>query len=566
MNNTYNNLLSGYENIGYYSYKEMEDTFPNSIYYDDLPNHEVRGILKASRYVNGRLLQTYSNCDTHAGVIAATRLGKTTSFVIPQIFAFAKAKNKKSMLISDPKGELYRKTSTMLRDEGYKVLLLNFRDYQHSECWNPLTPIFRKYQSVFNLYDHVEVVDTETGPKNKFNGKIYSRKKDLDNDLERWKSIMLTEVGNDIDAMALIVVPTIDVKDPYWEDSARELLKAYLWAMLEDSRPEFVKDSRSVISEDTFSFATIISLMTRLNVDEDNFDDGYFTERPHSSKAYQIAKATIPVYAKTTRQCITSIFSSKMSVFRESAMRLITSCNSFDMNILTGDEPIALFVCYRDELKVHYTVISMFIQDAYKLLIEHANAQEEGKRKIPFYFILDEFANMPALKDFETVISACAGRNIFFILILQSYAQLNAVYGSAVAEIIRDNLNMHVFFGSNNPATLEEFSKECGQITRISPLSALNGKNIEIDNYQLETIPLMPKSRLARFETGECVITEANSGYVLLSKLERYYLCKEYSEFESSDEKEYQGNVNPFEKRFIYVLQEKKKRNSHYEF
>lgn len=564
---TYNNLLSGYENTGYYSYNEIGDTFPNSIYYDDLPNHEVKGILKANRYVNGRLLQTFSNDDTHAGVIAATRLGKTTSFVIPQIFTFAKAKNKKSMFISDPKGELYRKTAAMLHDEGYKVLLLNFRDYKHSECWNPLTPIFRKYQSIFKPYDQVEVVDTEDGPRNKFNGKIYDRKKDLDSDINRWQNILLTEVGNDIDAMALIVIPTIDVKDPYWEDSARELLKAYLWAMLEDSRPELIKGtSRSAISEDTFSFATIISLMTRLNVDEDNFDDGYFTERPQSSKAYQIAKATIPVYAKTTRQCITSMFSSKMSVFRESAMRLITSCNSFDMSILTGDEPIALFVCYRDELKVHYNVISMFIQDAYKLLIEHANEQEDGKRKIPFYFILDEFANMPALKDFETTISACAGRNIFFILILQSYAQLNAVYGSAVAEIIRDNLNMHVFFGSNNPATLDEFSKECGQITRISPLSALNGTNTEIDNYQLETIPLMPKSRLARFETGECVVTEANSGYVLLSKLERYYLCKEYIEFESSDEKDYHGNTNPFEERYTYVLQEKKKRYSNFLF
>lgn len=564
---TYNNLLEGYENIGFYSYNDLNENFPNSVFYDSLPDKEINGVLKANRYVNGRLLQAYSQNDTHVGVIAATRLGKTTSYVIPQIYSFAKAKNKKSMLISDPKGEIYRKTASMLRNEGYKVLLLNFRDYKHSECWNPLTPIFRKYQSIFDLYDEVEVVDTSLGPKNKFNGKIYNKKKELDEDIERWKKIMLTEVGSDIDAIALIVAPTVDAKDPYWEDSAREFLKAYLWAMLEDSRPELIEGTnRTLITEDTFSFATIISLMSLLNAAENDFDGGYFTERPVSSRAYQIEKATIPEHAQTTRQCITSIFSSKMAIFRESAMRLITSCNSFDMKILTEDEPVALFIDYRDELKVHYTVISMFIQDAYRLLIEHANMQKNGKRDKPFYFILDEFANMPAIKDFENTISACAGRNIFFILILQSYAQLNAAYGSDVAEIIRDNLNMHVFFGSNNPSTLEEFSKECGMITRISPLSALNGKETEIENYQLETIPLMPKSRLGRFDVGECVITEANSGYVLLSKLERYYLCKEYLENSQSDEKEYQGKINPFDKRFTYKLAERKRKKPSFDF
>ena len=114
-----------------------------------------------------------------------------------------------------------------------------------------------------------------------------------------------------------------------------------------------------------------------------------------------------------------------------------------------------------------------------------------GKLDIPVYFILDEFGNFPALKDFETTISACAGRNIFFILIIQSYAQLNSVYGPDVAEIIKDNLNVHIFFGSNNPSTLEAFSHECGQQTRISPLSALNGKGADIDTYHIETIPLI---------------------------------------------------------------------------
>ncbi len=549
-------LMQGYENTQYYHYGDLPEDFPTSVYYDDLPNTEVKGVLKANRYVNGRLLQTYSEKENHVGVIAATRLGKTTSYVIPTVESFAKAKNKKSMIISDPKGEIYRHTASTLEQEGYTILLLNFRDYRHSECWNPLTPIYRKFQSIYAIYDEVELVETPDGMRNSLRGRIYESQKALDEEIDRWMSLMLEDVGNDIDNIATMVAPTVNMRDPYWEDAARELLKAFLWAMLEDSRPEVEKTKRTRITEDTFSFATIITLMNLLNNSDGDFDSGYFLKRPQSSRAYQIVKSTIPERAQTTRQCITSMFSSRLAVFRETAMRLVTSCNSFDMTILTGDKPVALFIDYRDELKVHFTVISLFVQDAYRMLIEHANMQENGKRDIPFYFILDEFGNFPAMKDFETTISACAGRNIFFILIIQSYAQLNGVYGDAVAAIIRDNLNMHIFFGSNNTQTLKEFSLECGQVTRLSPISALNGKADEIEMFQIETIPLIPQSMLSHFKEGECIVTEANCGYVLFSKLERYYLCKEYTSMPLKSEKEYYGKADPFQKKYIYVLPE----------
>lgn len=107
--------------------------------------------------------------------------------------------------------------------------------------------------------------------------------------LERWVNLMTEEVGNDIDNIAMMVAPTVDTKDPYWEDSARELLKAYLWGMLEDSRPELLGNSgRTQITENTYSFATIITLMGLLNKSEEDFDGGYFTKRPKKSRAYRL--------------------------------------------------------------------------------------------------------------------------------------------------------------------------------------------------------------------------------------------------------------------------------------
>lgn len=546
---TSNSILQGYENTRLLHYTETQ-ALPNQVPYTDLENREVVGVLKCNRYVDGKLMQIYSTVENHVAVIASTRLGKTTSYVIPTIISFAKQKIKRSMIISDPKGELYRYTAATLRAQGYKIKLLNFRDYLHSECWNPLTPLFLKYRRAVSVADEVKLVETENGARNEFRGVVYENQQELNRAVELGGNMLMDEVGNDIDTIAAMFMATQDLKDPYWDNSAREVLKAFLWAMLEDSDKE-----ENPITEDTFSFSTILTIMFTMQSGKGRSfeDEGYFTNRPQTSRALQLVKDVLINNGDTTRACIMAVFNTKLAIFRECAMRLITSCNSFEMAEL-AEGPTAVFIDYRDELKVHYQIISLFIQDAYRYLIEQANNNLNGKLDVPFYFILDEFGNFPAIKDFETTISACAGRNIFFILIIQSYAQLDNVYGSAVAAIIRDNLNMHVFMGSNNPETLEMFSRECGQKTRISPLSALNGSKEDIETFHIETIPVMPKSVLAHFEPGECIITEANSGYVLYSKLERYYLLNEMKGLPLASEKEYRCSVNPFDKRYTYTV------------
>jgi type IV secretion system protein VirD4 len=254
-----------------------------------------------------------------------------------------------------------------------------------------------------------------------------------------------------------------------------------------------------------------------------------------------------------------SVFVTKLSEYREVTTRVITSCNTFDLNdLLESGKPVAIFIDFKDELKSQFTTIGLFVQDAYRTLIEAANKKEDGKLVVPWVFVLDEFGNFAKWKDFESTISACAGRNIWFMLIMQSYAQLNYIYGHECGDIIRDNMNVHIFMGSNNPATLDAFSRECGEKTRVSPLSALNGSGSDIDNYLLETIPLMPKSTLSHLGEGECILTEANSGYVLWSRFERYYTCEEFSSLEKSSEDNYVCSINPFEEKYIYNWRKRK--------
>lgn len=544
------NILSGYENMPLIRYDSAEAmALPNIVAYNDLPSRDVVGVLKGNRYIDGKLMQLYSTNENHVGVIAATRLGKSTSYAIPTILSYAKQKVKRSIIASDPKGELYRYTAAPLRQAGYKVKLINFRDYLHSECWNPLRSIFRKWKAAMKIADTVQAVDIGNGCYGyEFHGEIYKNQLDLDKALRRVKKIMIDEVFNDIDQIATTFITTERTDDPYWEDSAREVLKAYLIALLEDS-----EKSDHAITEETYSFNTIMEISASMSAGDDKSfkDDGFFTKRSHSSQAYKIVKGLLITNAGATASCILAVFYSKMAAFKDVAPRVITSANTFEMSELV-DGPTAVFIDYRDELKVHYQLISMFVQEAYRYLIGYANNKPMGRLDVPLYFILDEFGNFPKMANFETVISASGGRNIFFILIIQSYAQLDNVYGKAVAAIIRDNLNMHIFFGSNNPETLEMFSKECGQTTRVSPLSALNGEKESIDKYQIETIASVPQSMLSHFEPGECIITEANSGYVLYARLERYFLCDEFKNLPQDDCKNYRCPINPFDDKYTY--------------
>jgi type IV secretion system protein VirD4 len=124
-----------------------------------------------------------------------------------------------------------------------------------------------------------------------------------------------------------------------------------------------------------------------------------------------------------------------MNVYKNAAVQTVTCCNSFEFDELV-DGHVAVFIDYQDEIKTQYQLISLFVQNAYKFLIEQANKTPSGRLDVPFYFMLDEFGNFPAITDFDTGITAARGRNIYFCLVLQSYSQLEHVYGKETAEII----------------------------------------------------------------------------------------------------------------------------------
>lgn len=546
-------ILEGYESAELYRYDDLSGNFPTTCAYENLPNLPIVGVLKASRYVNGKLMQTWSEQENHVGIIAATRQGKTTSGVIPMVICNAKKKVKCNMVISDPKAEVYQHTAATLRAEGYRVIMINLRDYRHSEMWNPLTPIFRKFKKAISVADEVQIVVENDKKCYRFMNVTYKNAAELNKAVELEKAAALDDVYNDIDLFCTMFITIEDKRDPMWERGARCIFKGFIHAMLEDSLLE-----ENPITEDTFSLNTIFTIFGSFSEENRSFDRGYFSNRPKTSRAYAAVKDYLFISAERTRDSYTTTFAQKVSEYMNIAIRRITSCNSFEVSEL-GQGPTALFLCYRDELKSHFQLISLFVQDAYKALIDLAGENANNKLSTPFYFMLDEFGNFPELYNFENIISACAGRNIWFVLVLQSYAQLNAVYGYDTSKIILDNLNVKIFFGSNNWTTISEFSEGCGLRTRLSPESALNGDSEEIEHYKIETIPLVPRSMLCKLKPGECIVTEANTG-VMFSRLERYYLCPEFNSLPISNEKEYTSAINPLDPKYTFVYNEKKSR------
>ena len=492
-----------------------------TVAYEDLPSREVEGIpICIRRDDDGRLKATFIE-DTHLLAIGATRSGKTTGFVIPTINVLMNKKNKPSLVISDPKQELYRSNAKKFADNGYRVLMLDFTDYRHSDCWNPLTKYFRAYQEYRKAAEQVEAVETAKGLKSRFEGVIYDDPDELERAVNEKREAFFDEVEKGITALTLSVIPTTNTKDPFWDDSSRDLLRAILYGMLEDSED-------GTITEDNFSFATVLRIFDGFTDSKTSYDGGYFSNRDiKTSRAHQLAHKCILEQAQSTRRCISSEFASKMNRFRDTAVRRITCTNTFEMAELDDGKPTVIFVSYKDEESLHYEVISMFLSNLYTELI--AVARRKGARlSRPFYFLLDEFGNLPQFTDFDKVISACAGRNIWFLLILQSYAQLNNVYGKETAEIIKDNLNAHIFFGTNNPETKREFSEECGHQTVIAPTSALNGSGEVIERFDKDTVALVPVSTLNRLAPGDCVVTMMRED-VLWSRYERSYTCPEFA-------------------------------------
>ena len=495
------------ENSRWMSDKEKKTIF-KPYNFSELDTVTKDGIpVMATLTQNKKDIQVMFNSPCHSIIIGSTGSGKTTTFVSPMIQLLGATKAGSSMIITDPKGELFSMHSQFLQERGYDVKVVDLRDTYSSYRWNPLDEIWDRFQEYSNAYKkafkRVDDIfesglvldkninqDDEIAEWYEFDGKAYKDYQRLVNNIKVYKKKIYDEIYEDLNDLVSVLIPVENEKDPLWEKGARAITLAVLLAMLEDST-----DPENGMTKEKFNFFNLTKILQNSNKDYEDLRM-YFKGRSPLSKAYSLSKQVTDA-APSTRASYMSIVYDKLVLFNDTGVCALTSTSDFSAESL-ADHPTALFLKIPDEKDTRHNLAAIFILNIYKTLIKVASEREELALPRNVYFIMDEFGNMPKISKFDKFITVGRSRKIWFTMIVQSYSQLNNVYGDNVAEIIKGNCGIKMFIGSNDMGTCKEYSELCGNITIQT--SSTSGSAHGEKNYStsLQTRPLIYPSELQR--------------------------------------------------------------------
>lgn len=375
----------------------------------------------------------------HYTYLGSTGSGKSVTAVIPMCSFIATAKKKRSVFITDPKGEIFNTTSKMFKDNGYNVLTLDFRHPEMSNHFNILEPIIKEYEKYID-YEKKSIVSKKD--RVKFNNLAMTS---------------LAETNRLITSLAtMIMQEKTQQKDPFWNNSARNLLEGLIGFFLEEYKKNNIKRNQITM--------TSIRKFQNSSMQEKNFNKfkAYIDKRDYGSKSKDSLTSILNA-SDNTYKSITAVFGEKMSLFDDVNVANVTSDSDFDFDLL-GKEATALFIIVPDEDKVYFTLVTIIVGLLYKELVKLANSKENKKLPVQIDWLLDEFANCPPLADIEALVSVARSRGMRFHFFIQSFSQLDNVYGKEVAQIILDNCGL-IYLKTNTQDTAEQISKRLGKTT-----------------------------------------------------------------------------------------------------
>ena len=389
------------------SYKDIK-TDKNIVKVRTIDDHiEAAGVALVN---NGKEMWV-DNGEYHNLIIGSTGSGKTECVVKPLVNLLSK--KGESMVITDPKGEIYQYCGEYLKKQGYNIVILNFRDPEKGNSWNPLALPYMYYKQ---------------GNQDK-----------------------ATELLEDV-SLNILYDKSEGGDSAFWQKSAADYFSGLTMGLFMDAKEKEVNlnsiNFMSTVGEERRGTKTYIQ--------------EYFNLKGEASPAYIFASNTINA-PNETKGGILSTFRQKIRLFstKENLSEML-SYSDFDMRDI-GNKKTAVFMIIHDEKKTYHGLMTIFIKQCYETLIDCAQANG-GKLTYRTNFILDEFANMPPLKDVDSMVTAARSRSIRFSFIIQNFAQLNDVYGEEVAQVIKGNCGNLIYLISTELKALEEISKMCGEV------------------------------------------------------------------------------------------------------
>lgn len=389
-------------------------------------------------FFTNKLKNIYFDRETpHYVYLGSTGSGKSVTAVIPSCTFIANAKEERSVFITDPKGEIFSKTSKMFKENGFKILTIDFRNPELSSKINLLDPIINEYENHMKYEKDYEL----TKNIDSYNNSISS----------------LAETNRLITTIAtMIMVDKVESKDPFWNNAAKNLLEGLIAFFLEEYKLNKINREQITL--------TSIRKFQNSFMETKNFNtfNLYMNRKPYGMKSKDNLTSILSA-SENTYKSITAVFGEKMTIFDDLNVANVTSVSEFDFNIL-GKEKTVIYLIVPDEDKIYFSLVTMIVGIMYKELVKLANKNEDKRLKIPVDFILDEFANCPPLNEISAMVSVARSRGIRFYFFIQSFSQLNDVYGKEISQVILDNCGL-VYLKTNTQDTAEEISKRLGKKT-----------------------------------------------------------------------------------------------------
>ena len=424
--------------------------------------------------------------------------GKTKRVYIPSIYynAMVNKNNPEksaSLLITDAKGELLASCGKFLKENGYNVLVLDFRHPMESYC--------------YNLMNNVNIF------MDKFKNAKTSEEKILNKAAaEKYAKILASSIVDNTQGMASETAK-------FFNETAKGLVTSLVLLVSEHAE----ENERHIIS--------VFRLIVELNgLTEDSTDmlqknklAKLLEFLPDDDRIKLFAGASVSADVRTSMNIFSSALGKLVSFIDGELEQLI--CNHSDeLNAQSFiDKPTAIFLIVPDEDSTRHFFASLFIRNIMNELIyiaEERETKELQRRVIAFW---DEFGQIPAIKDIDMLFTACRSRGIRFIVALQSLSQLEDNYSKSKSNIIKDACQMTMFSYVAPTAyeTARSFSQALGTYTTQSG-SVSSGEKNKSSSKQLIKRQLMFENEIISMPPGELIVMKSGN-LPIKTKLPLYF-------------------------------------------
>ncbi len=383
-------------------------------------------------------------------VIGGSGSGKTRFFVKPNLMQMHS-----SYVVTDPKGTVLVECGKMLKKGGYKIKVLNTINFAKSMHYNPFAYL-RSEKDILKLVNTIIVNTKGEGQQS----------------------------GEDFWVKAEKLYYTALIAYIWYEAPEEEQNFAMLIDMIDASEAR----------EDDENFKNAVDLL----FDElEEKDPNHFAVRQY--KKYKLAAG------KTAKSILISC-GARLAPFDIKELRDLMEYDDLELDTL-GEKKTALFVIISDTDATFNFVVSIMYSQLFNLLCDKADDVYNGRLPVHVRMLLDEFANIGQIPQFEKLIATIRSREISASIILQSKSQLKAIYRDN-ADTIEGNCDTTLFLGGKEKTTLKELAEVLGKETiDLYNTSDTRGTSQSYGlNYQKTGKELMSQDEIAVMDGGKCIM------------------------------------------------------------